>query len=301
MKKTIKNLLLITGVLSLLTITGCSSTDKLKKENIMLKEQVLKLGENRNNISRLGLEYRIMGLKNSGPLIIFNQAFPIEMDNLKDWQKQLAKKYRVLTFNRAGYGKSKALTMPRTPETVAKELKILLTELGLKGPYVMVGPSLGGYYARTYAHLYKDEVKAIVLVDNPVQDVTKKLSTEFTEVEKKIIDDNADKYVYNNDFGKIQNSELLSIFRHKRAGVEHYDFDKQNFNENIYILSFDNTQPYNFPLYKKMKKDELRLMKKRFENYKNVKHVYSNVGHDILTNDTQKFMDEMDILMAKLK
>jgi pimeloyl-ACP methyl ester carboxylesterase len=41
-----------------------------------------------------------------------------------------------------------------------------LKKLGIRGPYVLVGHSLGGLVARIYAGGYPDEVAGIVFVDH---------------------------------------------------------------------------------------------------------------------------------------
>jgi hypothetical protein len=42
---------------------------------------------------------------------------------------------------------------PRTPSEIARELHALLTNAGLDGAYVLVGPSLCGKNVRLFAHL----------------------------------------------------------------------------------------------------------------------------------------------------
>jgi pimeloyl-ACP methyl ester carboxylesterase len=62
--------------------------------------------------------------------------------------------------------------MPRTSGQIVKELHSLLRNGGVKGPYVLVGQSLGGFNARLYANQYPSEVAGMVLVDSshPDQD-----------------------------------------------------------------------------------------------------------------------------------
>ncbi len=50
-----------------------------------------------------------------------------------------------------------------------------LEQAGVKGPYVLVGHSLGGLLTRVYAHMYPHEVAGVVLVDATHPDVVLKV------------------------------------------------------------------------------------------------------------------------------
>lgn len=50
-----------------------------------------------------------------------------------------------------------------------------LAQVGIKGPYVLVGHSLGGLLTRVYTHMYPDEVAGVVLVDATHPDVVLKV------------------------------------------------------------------------------------------------------------------------------
>jgi pimeloyl-ACP methyl ester carboxylesterase len=81
-------------------------------------------------------------------------------------QQQLAKTTRVCAYDRAGLGWSEPGTEPRDARQVSSELHTLLTNAGIEGPYVLVGHSYGGLYARMYAARYSEEVAGVVLVDS---------------------------------------------------------------------------------------------------------------------------------------
>lgn len=49
---------------------------------------------------------------------------------------------------------------------VATDLQTLLAGAGEDGPFIIVGHSIGGLYARSFARHYPDEVAGIVLVDS---------------------------------------------------------------------------------------------------------------------------------------
>jgi pimeloyl-ACP methyl ester carboxylesterase len=82
-------------------------------------------------------------------------------------QQQLAKTTRVCAYDRAGLGWSEAGPEPRDARQISSELHTLLNGAAdTEGPYVLVGHSYGGLYARMYAARYPDQVAGVVLVDS---------------------------------------------------------------------------------------------------------------------------------------
>src|SRR5215213_3229041 len=81
-------------------------------------------------------------------------------------QQQLAQTTRVCAYDRAGLGWSEPGPEPRDARQVSSELHTLLSDAGTEGPYVLVGHSYGGLYARMYAARYSQEVAGVVLVDS---------------------------------------------------------------------------------------------------------------------------------------
>ncbi len=85
-----------------------------------------------------------------------------------DWslvQPELGATTRVCAYDRAGMGWSDPGLLARTPEQIAEELHTLLVNADVPGPYVLVGHSLSGKYARLFALDYRLETAGLVLVD----------------------------------------------------------------------------------------------------------------------------------------
>ena len=80
-------------------------------------------------------------------------------------QDQIASFTRVCSYDRAGIQWSDNKPAPHDGEGVAHDLHALLTAAGEKGPYVMVGHSLGGPYIMTYVRHYPNDVAGVVFVD----------------------------------------------------------------------------------------------------------------------------------------
>jgi pimeloyl-ACP methyl ester carboxylesterase len=81
-------------------------------------------------------------------------------------QQEVSEVTRVCAYDRAGMGWSEGGPEPRDAARVTGELHALLEGAGVEGPYVMVGHSFGGLYARAYAARYPDETAGVVLVDS---------------------------------------------------------------------------------------------------------------------------------------
>ena len=79
---------------------------------------------------------------------------------------------RVCAYDRPGTqqwngtaGRSTSVPQPTTTQEDAADLHELLTVAEIPGPYVVVGHSLGGMIATTFARTYPDGVAGVVLVD----------------------------------------------------------------------------------------------------------------------------------------
>ncbi|HEV2827895.1 MAG TPA: alpha/beta hydrolase [Pyrinomonadaceae bacterium] len=90
-----------------------------------------------------------------------------------DWslvQPGISRFTRVCSYDRAGNAWSDLGPRPRTMKQIAYELHTALMKAGSKGPYVLVGQSIGGLLIRTFAGQYPKEVAGMVLVDSTHED-----------------------------------------------------------------------------------------------------------------------------------
>ena len=72
---------------------------------------------------------------------------------------------RVCAYDRPGQGWSDDLPEPQDAAAASADLHAVLEAAGETGPLVLVGHSIGGPYAMTYAHQYPEDVAGMVLVD----------------------------------------------------------------------------------------------------------------------------------------
>ena len=115
--------------------------------------------------------YRLdLDCQGQGPVVVFEAG---SMGVALDWAKvapEVAKFARACTYDRAGRGWSERSPKKRSAENIAAELHLLLERAGERGPYLLVGHSTGGLYARTFTQKYPAEVSGLVLVDSSQED-----------------------------------------------------------------------------------------------------------------------------------
>ncbi|MEK6719701.1 MAG: alpha/beta hydrolase [Chloroflexota bacterium] len=83
---------------------------------------------------------------------------------------RLAATVRVCAWDRPGIGNSAPMGH-HTAADLSAHLRATLAAAGERGPFVVVGHSLGGVYARVFAATYRDEVVGVALIDPYLPDV----------------------------------------------------------------------------------------------------------------------------------
>jgi len=84
-------------------------------------------------------------------------------------QPVLARRWRVCSYDRAGYGLSDLGPMPRDGKAVAADLDATLRKARIGGPFILVGHSAGALYMRLFADRRWADVAGMVLVDPSVE------------------------------------------------------------------------------------------------------------------------------------
>lgn len=75
------------------------------------------------------------------------------------------KKYRVITIDLFGHGKSECLGYIHTMEDQADMVYALLSELRIRKA-TLIGHSMGGYVALAFGELYPDQMKSMILINS---------------------------------------------------------------------------------------------------------------------------------------
>lgn len=90
------------------------------------------------------------------------------MSTVLSWsglQRELARRFRVVSYDRAGLGWSDQGPMPRTVDRIVDELHVMLSKAGISPPYLLVGHSFGGMTMPLYAARFPGEIAGMVLLD----------------------------------------------------------------------------------------------------------------------------------------
>ncbi|MBO2453870.1 alpha/beta hydrolase [Actinomadura barringtoniae] len=136
----------------------------------------------------LGRNYDVDGLrlwahKSGGgtPAVVFLPgAGAVGMDYLR-LQEGAAGLATSVIYDRAGTGWSERVDLPRTSTQATDELRAMLGVMDVPGPYVLVGHSLGGLYARHYAQRFPSEVSGLVMLDPAHEDYQAYMPKELVE------------------------------------------------------------------------------------------------------------------------
>lgn len=100
-----------------------------------------------------------------GTVVVLLHGF---LENATMWDAfvpELSKKYRVITIDLLGHGKTQPLNYVQTMEDNADMVLSVLNELRIRKA-VFVGHSMGGYVALAFADLFPNIVKGVALVNS---------------------------------------------------------------------------------------------------------------------------------------
>jgi thioesterase domain-containing protein len=100
------------------------------------------------------------------PAVVLEAGLDSGSEAWSDFQPGVAGFTQVCSYDRAGLGRSEAGPKPRTSQNIVDDLHRLLSNAGVRGPYVMVGHSFGGMNVRLYAAQHPQEVAGVLLVDS---------------------------------------------------------------------------------------------------------------------------------------
>jgi non-heme chloroperoxidase len=103
----------------------------------------------------------------NGPVVVLLHGWPLDS---RSWEPQLhpllAAGYRVITYDRRGFGRSSRPTVGYDFDTLAADLEVLLTELDVHEA-TLIGFSLGtGEQARYVGRYGTDRLKGLVIIES---------------------------------------------------------------------------------------------------------------------------------------
>ena len=147
-----------------------------------------------------------------GSAIVLLHGF---LENQTMWQYlvlELSKKYRVITIDLLGHGKTECLGYVHSMEENANVVQAVLSEIRIR-KVILIGHSMGGYVALAFAEMFSKKMKGLVLLNS-----TSKADSE----EKKANRDRAIKAVKKDyvSFVRLSISNLFSPANKERLNSE---------------------------------------------------------------------------------
>jgi pimeloyl-ACP methyl ester carboxylesterase len=112
---------------------------------------------------------------NGSPTVVLVSGLDSPQNNWNPVIPGLAAQTTVVTYDRAGIGKSEIGDLPTHGEQSAKDLRVLLDKLSVPRPYILVGHSLGGYVVRIFAFMNPGDVGGLILEETQHEDMLSEL------------------------------------------------------------------------------------------------------------------------------
>ncbi|MYS86732.1 alpha/beta fold hydrolase [Embleya scabrispora] len=116
-----------------------------------------------------------------GPAVVFlpgGGMVGLDYLNIHDRTAELT---TSVLYDRAGTGWSDRAELPRSAGEVADELHGLLRSADIPAPYILVGHSLGGSYARMFAQRFPAQVAGLLLLDPSHEDFLARVPEEVRQ------------------------------------------------------------------------------------------------------------------------
>ena len=192
-----------------------------------------------------GLNYKVFG--SSKTLLVVDCA--LGSCNAEWWHiaEELSRQYKILLYDRAGYGHSKFSVKERNPENIVTELKQLIDYVRANEKLILIGHSQGGYNVSQYAVKYKNEVDGLILLD-PATPYDGEFKNRLSAKEfKKSGVDKTKSLKLQKQLAHIGIIKLFKGALKKQQPLCYYEYSKQAekyiiqslFNENTYQTAID--------------------------------------------------------------
>jgi pimeloyl-ACP methyl ester carboxylesterase len=116
-----------------------------------------------------GLQLHVVEKGHGQPVIFIHGAFGALQDFTATVFEPVSRGFRAIAIDRPGHGYSQAPADGHYPNVQARLIREAARALGAERP-ILVGFSLGGALALTYALEYPDDVGALVLINPPTEE-----------------------------------------------------------------------------------------------------------------------------------
>jgi len=112
-----------------------------------------------------GRKLQLVRRGQGSPTVVFEDGLGASMGGLLRFVPRVAEYTSAVIYSRAGNGPSDPAPGPRDAAAVADDLRTMLARAGCKGPYVLVGYSVGALYVRAFAMKFPGAVGGLVLIE----------------------------------------------------------------------------------------------------------------------------------------
>jgi pimeloyl-ACP methyl ester carboxylesterase len=112
-----------------------------------------------------GRQMHLACLGEGSPVVVFDAGAGGTVDDWRKVHSEIARTTRACAYDRAGMGLSDQGPGPRDAAAVSRDMDAMLKAARIKGPYIVVGHSLGSFHVRQFANTHASKVAGMVLVD----------------------------------------------------------------------------------------------------------------------------------------
>ncbi|GAB2874243.1 alpha/beta hydrolase [Pseudoduganella ginsengisoli] len=109
------------------------------------------------------LAYGVAG--HGGPAIVLINGAGGPMEGWFRLFPDVAQLAQVFMYDRPGVGASGKPVAPQTAELGVRQLRALLNQAGVPGPYLLVAHSFGGLYANLFARLHPQDAAGVLFIE----------------------------------------------------------------------------------------------------------------------------------------
>jgi pimeloyl-ACP methyl ester carboxylesterase len=100
-----------------------------------------------------------------GRVIVLLHGFLGSHELWSEFSKKLSKRFRVISIDLPGHGKTPSIGYYHSMELLAQSVKAVLDHVGVRR-YVIAGHSMGGYTALAFAELYPENMSGLCLFNS---------------------------------------------------------------------------------------------------------------------------------------
>lgn len=234
------------------------------------------------------------------PSIVFLPAAGMVGLDYHNIHTEISERTTSVIYDRAGTGWSDQIKLPRSAREVTDELQQLLHTAGIPAPYLFVGHSLGGLYARRYAQRFPDEVAGMLLLEPPHEDFltnTPKLKKRyllpqgFAILRALLTYKRSFRSVYNQMFKKWPASIREPLIEYHLRSLSKMNTEKKNLNSELYNEVRNGGDIPDIPLivFTAMGIDPFTalvmsqsFLKETMEPFNHIKNtIYTNLAHSV--------------------